>query len=131
MKLTTKEQVIKYLLSLDREYNNKLSVDVSRTKFESSEISSIGEDEFINQLSILETEGYILVNFRTGYRDLKYYITVILYDKIINYFEDKKQKKIERRNQWIQFWIPICFSVIAIILSICSLVLQYVELVQK
>lgn len=125
MKLTIKEQVIKYILSIDREYkNNRLSVDISRKNFIESELSFISEEEFINQLSLLETEGYITVNFRTGDRNLQYYITVILHDLIINYFENKKLKKIEIRNQWIQFWIPISISIAALIVSILALILE-------
>lgn len=125
MKLTIKEQVIKYILSIDREYkNNRLSVDISRKNFNESELSFISEEEFINQLSLLETEGYITVNFRTGDRNLQYYITVILHDLIINYFENKKLKNIEIRNQWIQFWIPISISIAALIVSILALILE-------
>lgn len=125
MKLTIKEQVIKYILSIDREYkNNRLSVDISRKNFIESELSFISEEEFINQLSLLETEGYITVNFRTGDRNLQYYITVILHDLIINYFENKKLKNIEIRNQWIQFWIPISISIAALIVSILALILE-------
>ena len=47
--MNTKERVIKFLLSKEREYNNnKLSIDVGRNSFSESEISDIGEDEFIN-----------------------------------------------------------------------------------
>ena len=55
-KMNTKESVIQYLLSKEREYkNNKLSVNVSRNSFVDSKIAAIGEEEFINQLSILES----------------------------------------------------------------------------
>ncbi len=107
---TTKERVIQYLLSKDRNYNdNKISVDVGRKSFSESEICDIGEEEFINQISILETEGLIRVNFHTAHRDLKYYITIDLYASILNYFNDKKSKSKSQRmgknlSSYYNFW---------------------------
>ena len=116
--MSTKERVIKFLLSKEREYsNNKLSVDVARNSFANSEISDIGEDEFINQISILETEGLIKVNFRTAHRDLKYYITIDLLEPILNYFESKKSKSKLSRREWVRTYLPITISALALLKS--------------
>ena len=116
--MSTKERVIKFLLSKEREYsNNKLSVDVGRNSFANSEISDIGEDEFINQISILETEGLIKVNFRTAHRDLKYYITIDLLEPILNYFESKKSKSKLSRREWVRTYLPITISALALLKS--------------
>lgn len=118
-----KTRVIKYLLSKERKYNNgKLSVEIGRKTFQQSELSDMGENEFINQLSILETEGFITVHFRATHRDLTYFITVDLHEPIINYFKNKKAKKINNRREIIRTYIPITLSLIAIIISIISLI---------
>lgn len=121
-KLSTKEQIIKYLLSLQREYKkNQIQVTISKNAFNKSNISHIGEQELIGQLAILETEGFIAVNFLSPKRDLTYYITIVLYNRILNYFDNKIQAKIIQRNQWIQFWIPVSISAIALAVSIVAL----------
>ena len=123
--MTTKERVIQYLLSKERTYNdNKLYVSVSRKSFSESEISDIGESVFIHHLSLLETDGLITVTFRTGHRDLSYRVVIVLHSSIINYFEDKKMASINRRNNWIQFWIPVCLSAVALAVSIIALLLE-------
>ncbi|WP_024347372.1 hypothetical protein [Lacrimispora indolis] len=120
--ISTREQIIKYLLSLQREYKkNQIQVTISRNSFNGSDISNIGEQELINQLAILETEGLITVNFLGPKRDLSCYITIILHDTVLNYFDNKKQIKITQRNQWIQFWIPVSISVVALVVSIIAL----------
>lgn len=123
--MNTKERVIQFLLSTEREYKeNGLQVTISRNKYNSSEINDIGEDDFINILSILETEKFIYVNFPTGHKNLQYSITVKLYEPIINYFNNKRETRRIERNQWIQFWVPVSLSVIALIISIIGLILK-------
>ena len=118
MKLSTKEQVIMFLLSLEREYkSNNIQTSVSRNKFNDSDISNIGENEFINQLSILETAGLITVNFSTGHRDLKYYITVILHEPILNYFDNKKKNVKHIIWELVKFLIPTIISIIALVIA--------------
>lgn len=117
----TKERVIKYLLSKERKYNaNKLSVDVGRKTFEKSGISDIGESEFINQLSILETEGFITVHFRTAHRDLTYFVTIDLYEPIIDYFGKKKSRKRRNRIDMIKWLIPLAISVMSLLWNIIN-----------
>lgn len=121
-KLTTKEQIIKYILSLQGEYKkNQIQVTINRKDFNESDVSSIGELELINQLAVLETEGFITVNFLGPKRDLSCYITIVLHDTVLNYFDNKKQAKIVQRNQWIQFWIPVSISAVALVVSIIAL----------
>jgi len=116
--MKTKERVIKYLLSKEREYrNNKLSVNVGRNSFIDSNIADIGEKEFVNQLSILETEGLIKVNFHSAYRDLRYYITIDLLEPILNYFESQKSKSKLSRREWVRTYLPISISVLALLKS--------------
>lgn len=128
MIISTKDQVIKFLLSLDREYkSNGIQVSVSRNNFNESDLSPIGENEFMYQLSLLEASGYITVNFRTGYRDLTYYINVILHDSVLNYFDNKKQFiRKSKREFWNEFraWITLILAILGFVLSILSLYLQ-------
>lgn len=116
-----KTRVIKYLLSKERNYNNnKLSVEIGRETFEQSEISNIGETEFINQLSVLETEGFITVHFRSPRRDLAYFITVDLHEPIINYFENKKARKQKSRMDIIKWLAPLSISILSLLWNIIN-----------
>lgn len=130
--MKTKERVIQYLLSKDRNYNdNKISVDVGRKSFSESEICDIGEEEFINQISILETEGLIRVNFRTAHRDLKYYITIDLHAPILNYFNNKKSNSKSNRREWVRTYLPITISGIALLKSFSPEIVTLWELILK
>ena len=123
--IKTKERVIKYLLEQERKYaNNQLLVDVGRELFSNSDIADIGEEDFIKQISILETDGLIEVKFHAGHRNLKYGITVVLRPYIINYFNNKRKWEINYRNEWIKFWIPVSISIIAIVISAIALLLE-------
>ena len=120
-----KEKVIQYLLNMKREYtNNQLSIDISREIFFNSCIASIGEEEFIKQLSILETDGLINVKFHSGRRDLSYGISIALYSDIINYFDNKRKQAKNTRDEWIKFWIPVSISIVAIVISAIALLLE-------
>ena len=127
-----KEKVIRYLLSEKREYNNnKLSVDIGRDSFANSKIFNIGEDEFIKQISELETDGLIEVKFNAGHRDLKYGVSVVLHSGIINYFDDKKERNKNKRDEWIKFWIPVSISIIALLKSFSSEIIALWEVILK
>lgn len=123
--IKTKERVIGYLLGIERKYaNNQLSVDVGRKSFSNSDIADIGEEEFIKQISILETDGLIEVKFHAGHRDLKYGIAVVLHSSVINYFNDKERQKKHKRSERIRFWIPVSISILALAVSILALLLE-------
>lgn len=101
-----------------------MSVDVGRKSFSNSDISDIGEEEFINQISILETDGLIAVKFRTPERNLTYSISVVLHSGIINYFDNKRKQKKQKRSERIRFWIPVSISILALAVSILALLLE-------
>ena len=121
-KENTKEEVIKYLLSLDKEYKNgEVSVTVNRSGFNSSVISPLGEAEFINQISLLEVEKIIQIKYSSGRRgDLKYYITIILENPILKYFEIKKEKsktKAYKIFTEVRLWFALIISIISLVFS--------------
>lgn len=117
----TKDNVIRYLLSLDREFkNNVLYVNISHKNFNESKISKIGEEELINQLMLLDTERLIKLKFRTGCRNLDYYIPTILSNDIIHYFDKKKKQKIRNYIEVVKWLVPIIISLLALIISILS-----------
>lgn len=125
-----KERVIDYLLGIERQYvDHKLRVCVSKNTYNSSTITDIEETDLINQLSILETEGYIKVSFRAPQRDLSHWFYVDLLSPILNYYDNKQIQKATKRNNWIQFWIPVCLSAIALAVSIIALLLE-LQLIQ-
>ena len=128
----TKERIIRYLLKIERKYaNNQLLVDVGRESFLNSYIANIGEEEFIKQISILETDGLIEVVFHMGHRSLKYGVSVILHSDIINYFDNKRKQARNNRNEWIKFWIPVSISIIALLKSFIPEIIALWEVVLK
>lgn len=113
-----REAVISFLLNLEREYTKgNLHVSVSRISFNIPEMT---EEEFIYEISLLESDSFISVNFPTGRRDLSYYITVKLLPPILHYHENKKITKKQNRTKWIQFWIPVTISTLALLWNICN-----------
>lgn len=119
MKNKTKDRIIKYLLSLDREYiNNSIQVSISKKSLETSQLSDIGEEELINQLALMEAEGLITLEFSTAHRNLKYYINIILEPPILNYFLMKKKNAKHIIWEVIKFAVPTIISIIALLKSI-------------
>lgn len=118
MSKNKRETVIDFLLNLDREYTKgKLYVNVSRKSFN---IPNMAEDEFINEISLLESDYFISVNFPTGHRDLSHFITITLNPPILHYYENKKSIKKQNHTKWIQFWIPVTISALALLWNICN-----------
>ena len=131
-RIKNKEKVIRYLLRIERKYaNNQLSVDVGRGSYSNSDIADLCEEEFIKQLSILEADGLITVKFNAGHRDLRYGISVVLHSGIINYFDDKKERRKNKRDEWIKFWIPVSISIITLLKSFSSEIIVLWKLILK
>lgn len=115
-KKSKRETVIDFLLNLDREYTKgKLHVDVSRKSFN---IPNMTEEEFIYEISLLESDYFISVNFPSGHRDLSVYITITLCPPILHYYENKSVIKKQNTTKWIQFWIPVVISTLALLWNI-------------
>ena len=105
------------------------------TKYESSKTNIVSvskndigtinltEQEIIQTLYLLQEDGYISIKEKSIHDDLSRYWSVALKSSCIHYFENKKSEKRSKRNNWIQFWIPVALSAAAIIVSIVALIL--------
>lgn len=131
--MSTKKKVIKYLLSEDREFDNGvIKVHIGRDNFKTSNINHLGEKEFINILSLLETEGLIHVHFRGNSKDLSCFITIFLYEPVINYFNKKRSKIFHNFIEVVKWLIPTIISLISLAIAILSYIhtLQLQQLVK-
>lgn len=119
MKLNTKEKVIKYLLTLKRTYrNHQTRIVITKDVVEKS---NFNPDVLLLELYDLDARGFILIDSKIGHKDFTLAINIVLNESILNYFENKKESKILKRNHWIQFWIPVSISILALVVSIIGL----------
>ena len=116
--LNTEEKIIQFLIS---EYNlqNNASNNISICK---TDIKNIGitESEASRTLLLMQTSNLLFIKNKSVHNDFSRFWTVELTDSCIHYFDNKKEKKIEKRNNWIQFWIPVTISILALIVSIIT-----------
>lgn len=118
--MTKEEQLILFLLE---DYKNSKTNVVSISKKDIQEIN-LTEQEIIQTIYLLQEDGYINIKEKSVHDDLSRYWNIALKSSCIHYFENKKSGKISKRNNWIQFWIPVALSAVAIIVSIVTLILE-------
>lgn len=114
----TEEKVIQFLISKYSIYNNATnSISISKADIESIGIT---ESEASRTLLLMQTSNILIVKEKSVHNDFRRFWTVELTNSCIHYFDDKKERKIEKRNNWIQFWIPVTISIFALIVSIIN-----------
>lgn len=97
--MLTKEQenILRFLLSLPRDTNNRITVSRKNYNLDYS------ESYFINKLRDMETLGFFEIKYLTGHHDtLKTYIEVIPNRDTLSYFMDKKNKKSQKKKRFNQ-----------------------------
>lgn len=124
--LTTKDKIIKFLISeYDKDNNSTNEINISKTDVENIGIS---EAEASKTIQLLETSGYLRIQRKSVHNDFSMFWTVIINDSCIEYFDNQKDNKIEkRRKSFEEFraWITLLISILAFVLSIYALYLQY------
>lgn len=118
--MTKEEQLISFFLE---KYNNSKTNIVTVSKKDIQTIN-LTEQEIIQTIYLLQEDGYINIKEKSVHNDLSRYWNVALKSSCIHYFENKKSEEISKRNNWIQFWIPVVLSAVAIIVSIVALILE-------
>lgn len=120
MKLTNEEKLLQYLIN---EYQNSVSpkiyIDNSNLQF-----LNMSEKDTIRAIYTLEADQKLIVNTKSQQENLGMPWRVTLTSSGIYHFDNKKEKQKEKRNNWIQFWIPVSLSIVAIIISIIAVVLD-------
>lgn len=117
--MTKDEKMISFLLN---KYSNSKTNIVS-ISFNDLSSLNLTEQEVIQTIYLLQEDGFINIKDKSIHDDLSRYWNIALKSTCIHYFENKKVAKINKRNNWIQFWIPVALSAIAIIVSIVALIL--------
>ncbi len=116
---SNKEILISFLL---RKYEKSTSNQVSINRSDLSDIP-LSEKDIIKTIYVLKEDGCLTIMQQSKDDDFSVYWTVALKSKCLNYFEIKKESKIENRNNWIQFWIPVSVSIAALVVSIVAIII--------
>lgn len=92
-----------------KKYKNSKNNIVSAAKKDIQAIN-LTEQETIQTLYLLQEDGYINIKEKSVHDDLSRYWNVALKSSLLHYFENIKAAKTDKRNTWIQFWIPVALS---------------------
>ena len=119
-KVTNEEKVLQFLIDNNLKRKNNVAV------INPHDVASIGlsEDDIIKSLYILQTDGCLVITRKSPQDEFDMYWEMNLTSKGRHYFEHKAEEKKEKRNKWIQFWIPVGISALALIISTLSLLLD-------
>lgn len=122
--LKLREQVIAYLVGKDR-LAHEAVLSVNSKQYSESPIADVDGEQLICQLYDLKSIGYIEIKKQYYDEDsgaFNYRVTLL--EPILNYAINKHDESVANRRKWIQFWIPVILSVVAIMVSVASLSLE-------
>lgn len=113
--MTDKEKVIEFILKLNRNADNRVLWTTDCYNL----IEDVSPEQVVNILISLKTDGYI--TFTTSNLTTHTAIPMYLKPEIIHYFENKKEKKINKRLKTAKWVAPLAISVLALIVSAFAL----------
>ncbi len=117
--MTKEEQLINFFLDKYQKGDTN-EVTISKNDCETLNIS---EEETSRIIHTLQEDGLLTIQRKSIHNNFSMYWTIALKTNCLHYFDYKDAAKVEKRNNWIKFWIPVVLSAIAIIVSIVALVL--------
>lgn len=120
-KMTNEEKVLQFLLNKNKDKNTN-SVAISKTDLQSLDMT---EQAVTHAICTLEADEMLIITAKSIHDDLSRFWEMSLKSAGIHYFENQQEQEKEKRNNWIQFWIPVALSAIAIIISIVALILEF------
>lgn len=112
--LTPEERLIKFFIS---EFNNSATNEISISKSDLPALN-LSEQEASRYIHLLQKADLIQINRKSVHNDFSMSWNIVLDSDCVNYFENKEATRKDKRNNWIQFWIPVSLSIVAIISSI-------------
>ena len=116
------EKVLKHILSLKRNKDNSVHMGL---QMEGTCPASISEKELITELNALEQAKLITIKWGDiHHSNLNYANTIFITDKGSKYFIDKNLEKKNIKWEKKKFYIPLIFSILSLILSIISILLN-------
>ncbi len=113
------EQLINFFLNKFQKGNTN-EVTISKNDCKTLNMS---EEETSRIIHTLQEDGLLTIIKKSIHNDFSMYWTIGLKTNCLHYFDYKDAEKIKKRNNWIQFWIPVVLSAIAIIISILALII--------
>lgn len=118
--MLTKQQevILKYLLSLERNVENK--TNISRSTYTLTDVS---ENDFISTINCFEKLGLINKHWLDIHqRDFNYAITIELLPKAITYFKTKEINKKNKQKEFIKWLLPLIISIMALLISLLNFI---------
>lgn len=112
--LTPEERLIKFFIS---EFNNSATNEISISKSDLPELN-LSEQEASRYTHLLQEAKLIKIARKSVHNDFSMSWDIALEPNCVNYFENKEAARKDKRNNWIQFWIPVSISIIALISAI-------------
>lgn len=120
MKISAEEKVLKYLIENNKnQRDNTSTINVD----EASKIE-LSEKQIVKSLYKLESDGCLKFLQKSPNNEFDMFWKMELTAKGLHYFEVQKANRKEKRNKWIQFWIPVGLSILALVISTLSLLLD-------
>lgn len=114
------EKILEYLLSIERNSNNQISI--GRYNYS---LRNIAENDFISYLHLFEKSGLIELHWHSPHHDnLICFVDITLLPDAINYFKVKKSNKKKTVKEDIKWLIPLIISILSLICSIYSIMLS-------
>ena len=121
------EKTLKYLLSIERNSDNQISVGKNNYS-----LNNVTEKDFISYLNLFENSNLIKIHWHSPHHDnLICFVDITLLPDAINYFDNQKTNKKSNRREWIRTYIPITISFIALIKSFQNEIISLVKLIMQ
>ncbi len=118
--MDNREKLIEFLIS---EYDNENSNKIRISKDDIEKLN-IPENIAVKILLSLQEDDLIVAKPESLHKNFSACWNIVLKQKCLNYFLDKKQMRIADRREFIRTYVPIIISSIALAVSICSLLLS-------
>lgn len=121
--MLTKEQeiILKYLLSLERNVDNK--TNISRSTYT---LTNVSETDFISTINYFEKLGLINKHwYDIHQRDFNRSIEIEFLPEAITYFKNKKVNKSNKRKEFVKWLLPLIISIMALLISLYDLIRTY------
>lgn len=122
MTISDKEKVITFLIN---EFESSKNNEVSISKNDLEKIN-LPEQQIVKIFYLLQSDNLINIKTKSVHDDFSRFWVVELNSSCVFYFESKKISKTINRREWVRTYIPITLSIIAIIISIVSLVVKLI-----
>ena len=125
--MTKEEQLITFLLNKFK-CSSTNKIIISKKDIQNINLT---EQEIIQSIFLLQEDDILSIERKSVHNDFSMYWTVALKSKCVHYFDDKKDKSVADRREWVRTYIPIIISFIALLKSFYPEIILGVEQILK